>query len=299
MKNENLTLLVFPSAPKAYFLASRPKTWIASISPVLIGATMAPKVNFTVLTLTLLFSLCIQIGTNFANDYFDFIKGADARRNGPKRATQEGWVQAPAMLRASLITFTLGLIAAIPLMMVVGLWSLFLALACVTFGILYTGGPKPLGYQGLGEFLVLPFFGPTAVCGTYFLQTGSLDLSVFIAGLAPGFLSCAILIANNLRDEETDRSANKWTLVARFGKTFGKWEYTFNVVAASFVPFLYVFFCGKPIAFLSASLVLPLSIPAVQKVFSFKSPLELIAVLQATVGLLLFYTVLFILSSLW
>lgn len=298
MKNASRISHAFPSVLEAYFLASRPKTWIASISPVLIGASLSPTINFFVLILTLLFSLFIQIGTNLANDYFDFIKGADSRRNGPKRATQEGWIQAPAMLKASLITFSLGLVAAIPLMISVGLWSLFLALACITFGILYTGGPRPLGYSGYGEALVFPFFGPVATCGTFFLQTHTLEMPVFVASLAPGFLSCAILIANNLRDEKTDREANKWTLVARFGTTFGKIEYAAAVLAGSLVPLAFVFLFDKSPLFLMATLTLPLSLPTIRKVFYFKTAIELVPVLQSSVLLLFFYTFLFWIGSL-
>lgn len=229
-KSENPTSPASPSVLKAYFLASRPKTWIASISPVLIGTCMADTINPLIFALTLLFSLLIQIGTNFANDYFDFIKGADtSARVGPLRATQQGWIAASTMLRATWIVFGLSILIAIPLMLRAGvpnlIWSIPLAGLCVAFGIMYTAGPKPLGYLGLGELLVLIFFGPVAGCGAYYLQTATLTLPVFLASLAPGLLSCAILIANNLRDEETDRAANKRTLVVRFGRTFGLVEY--------------------------------------------------------------------------
>jgi 1,4-dihydroxy-2-naphthoate octaprenyltransferase len=298
MKNANQTSLASPSELKAYLLASRPRTWIASISPVLIGTVLAPNINFAVFVLTVSFGLFIQIGTNFANDYFDFIKGADLKRIGPKRATQEGWIKPPAMLRASLIFFLAALLVAIPLMISVGLWSFFLALSCIIFGILYTGGPKPLGYSGLGEALVFPFFGPIACCGAHFLQTHNLDFSVFIASLAPGFFSCAILTANNLRDEKTDRLANKWTLVAKFGTKFGQIEYAATVLAGSSIPFLFVFLFDKSYLFLLASCTLALSFLTIRKVFSFKNPIELVAVLQSSALLLFLYTVFFCIGSL-
>lgn len=258
MKSENRTLTNSPSALKAYWLASRPKTWIASLSPVCIGTVMAPRIDGAIFVLTLLFALLIQIGTNFANDYFDFINGADGpSRKGPRRAVQEGWIAPSSMLRAAILVLGAALIAAIPLMILAGLWSLFLAAACAAFAILYTGGPKPLGYLGLGEVFVLVFFGPVAGCGAYFLQTGSVALPVFIASLAPGLLSCAILIANNLRDEESDRPAGKRTLVVRFGKTFGKWEYRLAILFASAVPILLVCFYSAPPSLLAASLLCP------------------------------------------
>jgi len=214
---------------------------------------MAPQLSVSIFLLTLLFSLSIQVGTNYANDYFDFVNGADTHlRNGPKRATQEGWVTPSSMLLATFLIFTFAILIAIPLMIIAGLWSLFLAAACVAFGILYTGGPKPLGYLGLGEALVFLFFGPIAACGAYFLQTGTVTLSTFIASLAPGFLSCSILIANNLRDEKSDRMANKRTLIVRFGRTFGSWEYTLTIVAAALIPTILVFFHEAPTHLLSA-----------------------------------------------
>lgn len=294
-KNANPILPASPSALKAYFLASRPKTWIASISPVLIGSSMADQINISILILTLLFSLLIQVGTNFANDYFDFINGADTHlRNGPKRATQEGWVKPASMLMATLIVFGLALVVALPLMIIAGLWSFFLAAVCVGFGILYTGGPKPLGYLGLGEILVLIFFGPIATCGSYFLQTGCVTGPVCLASLSPGLLSCSILVANNLRDEKSDRAAQKKTLIARFGRRFGAWEYTFCILLASAVPLILTYFFSFPLKILCASLVFPLAIPPIRKVFQFHDPLELIAVLQVSAFLLFIYTFLFV-----
>src|SRR4029077_8495079 len=117
---------------------------------------------------------------NFANDYFDFINGADtSERIGPKRAVSAGWIDPGTMLIAALFTFALALCLALPLMLKIGLWSFAVAALCVLCGILYTGGPKPLGYLGLGEILVLIFYGPVAVMGTYFLQTGESRFSVF------------------------------------------------------------------------------------------------------------------------
>lgn len=292
MKNVNPTTPASPSALKAFFLASRPKTWIASLSPVLIGTAMSHDPKILLFIPTLLFSLFIQIGTNFANDYFDFVKGADtALRNGPKRATQEGWIAPKTMWQASLVIFGAALLIAIPLIHLAGLWSLFIAIACVSFGILYTGGPKPLGYLGLGEVLVFVFFGPIATCGTYFLQTTTLTVPVCIASLAPGLLSCSLLIANNLRDEKTDRLAHKNTLIVRFGKTFGTIEYTLSILAAAAIPFVLTFVFDHSLKLLLS--ILPFTLAPIHKVFSFRDPLELIAVLQKTSFIFFLYTLLF------
>lgn len=299
MKNASPITPASPSALKAYFLASRPKTWIASLSPVFIGTVMAVEINLSTFILTMLFSLFIQIGTNYANDYFDFINGADTQlRNGPKRATQQGWVSPRSMWIAALSIFGCALLAAIPLMMIAGLWSLFLAISCVAFGILYTGGPKPLGYLGLGEVLVFIFFGPVATCGTYFLQTGVVNTPIFIASLAPGLLSCSILIANNLRDEKSDRVAGKQTLIVRFGRTFGVWEYTLSILLAATIPLILVFGFQAPRILIASSFVFIVAIPPIQKVFSFRDPLELIGVLQVSAFILILYTAVFCALSL-
>ncbi|MBX7065975.1 MAG: 1,4-dihydroxy-2-naphthoate polyprenyltransferase [Parachlamydiales bacterium] len=289
LKSANPISNASPSALKAFLLASRPKTWIASVSPVLIGASLTPRLDGTIFLLTLLFSLFIQIGTNFANDYFDFIKGADtAKRQGPKRATQQGWISPQSMWIACLVVFGSAVLFAIPLMMIAGIWSFFLAALCVAFGILYTGGPKPLGYLGLGELFVFPFFGPIAACGTYFLQTGTVSMSVLIASLAPGFLSCAILVANNLRDEENDIAAGKMTLVARFGRTFGAIEYTLCVVFAACVPLWMM--NSYPKVLFASSIVL---LAPFKTVFSSS---DLIPVLPKTARLLILYTLIFCIS---
>ena len=295
MKSENPTSPAFQKGLKAYFLAARPRTWILSLSPVCIGTCMAPgPIDFSVFGLALFFGLFIQIGTNYANDYFDFINGADtSERIGPPRATAAGWIAPSDMLRATVMVFVVAFLSAIPLMMQVGLWSIPIAGLCIMFGILYTGGPKPLGYLGLGEILVLVFFGPVACCGAYFLQTTSLSFAVFIASLAPGFISMSALVANNLRDQMGDAKAGKKTLIVRFGRSFGSREYAACIVIAGLVPAVLVLFCNASWVSLVPMLVLPAAIPAMRKAFYFHHPRELIAVLQASAFLLFLYTFLF------
>lgn len=298
MKSANPLSINSPSALKAYFLAARPKTWIASISPVLIGVSMASKIDLSIFLLTLCFSLLIQVGTNFANDYFDFVKGADTHlRNGPKRATLEGWISPKAMKWAFVICFASAFLIALPLMFQAGTWSFFVAGLCIAFGILYTGGPKPLGYIGAGELFVFVFFGPVATCGTFFLQTATVTLPVLIASLAPGLLSCSILLANNIRDEISDRLANKNTLVVRFGKLFGCISYVSTILLTAFVAPTLILFFGANISLLASSLILLTAIPSIRRVFSFKDPLEMIQVLQSSALLLAIYTILFCFST--
>ncbi len=297
MKSESQTSASSPSVLKAYFLAARPRTWIASLSPVCIGGAIAHSeqpLNFPIFFLTLLFSLLIQIGTNYANDYFDFFKGADTTaRKGPQRATQSGWIPPHHVFLATLTIFLTAFLIAIPLMIAAGLWSLPLAVLCIACGLLYTGGPTPFGYLGLGELFVLLFFGPIAACGTYFLQTETLTFPVFIASLAPGFLSCSLLIANNLRDETTDRLANKRTLIVRFGPRFGAYEYTLSILFAALIPLLLIAFFDAPLSLLRATFILLIAIPSIRRVFTFEDPLQLLPVLKDSAILLFFYTALF------
>ena len=246
--------------------------------------------HFSLFSLTLLFALLIQIGTNYSNDYFDFMKGADTKeRLGPKRAVQQGWIAPSTMLKASLIAFGAAFLFAIPLMLIAGWWSWCVALLAILSSIFYTGGPRPFGYLGLGELFVFIFFGPVATVGTYFLQTNTINLSIFIASLAPALLSSAILMANNLRDAKTDRAANKKTLVVRYGTSFGRVFYIACIQGAALTPF-FLFFCGWPghvcLRFVGGSLILFLS--------SFRK-----VSLEISSFLLLIYTLLFATAVIW
>lgn len=219
---------------------ARPKTLIASLSPVLIGSALALKVgsfNVFVFIACLLFALAVQIGTNFANDYIDFLKGADTKeRKGPRRLVQAG-LTAPEKMRK--VTFGVFGIAALTglYLMLVGGWQIgVLALLAILFGYLYTGGPFPLGYLGLGDLFVVVFFGPVAVAGVTYLQTGMVTAEALLAGIPPGLLSTAILVMNNLRDLEQDKRAHKKTLPVRFGLRFGQWEFACCMLGAALIP---------------------------------------------------------------
>ncbi len=223
--------------------ASRPKTLIASISPALIGTVLAWNAgSFSLLTflLTLLTGVAIQIGTNFANDYFDFLKGADTNeRKGPRRVTQAGLVALPVMRKAIILAFTIAALSSAYLAAIGGPYISLLTILYIGLSLAYTAGPMPLAYLGLGDFFVLFFYGPVATLITYYLQAHDLSLQVGILGLCPGLVSTAILTANNLRDINEDRNCNKKTLCVRFGETFGRIEYTFCLVAACLIPCVY------------------------------------------------------------
>ncbi len=220
--------------------AARPKTLMAGVCPVLIGSSLAYRdggAHVGAALAALAGALGIQIGTNFCNDYFDFLQGADTEhRTGPRRAVQAGLVPPLTMLRATTFVFATVLLISGCLALRAGWPILILGLVSILLGILYTAGRSSLAYLGLGDLFVLVFFGPIAVAGTYFVQTLTLDGTIILAGLAPGLLSVAILVVNNLRDREQDGLVGKRTLAVRFGITFARWEYVLCLVLASMVP---------------------------------------------------------------
>lgn len=226
--------------------AARARTLPASIAPVLIGVVLAYADGVghaPAAWAALAGAILIQIGTNYANDYFDFVKGADtAERQGPRRAVQSGLISPEAMRRATILVFGLAILVGLYLAARGGWPIVVVGVASILCGVLYTGGPYPLGYRGLGDLFVLVFFGPVAVAGTYYVQALDLDWRPIVAGLGPGLISVAILAVNNLRDRETDAKAGKRTLAVRLGVRFTRIEYTTTVLAA----------CLSPLAFMAA-----------------------------------------------
>src|SRR5579875_960856 len=201
---------------RGWYLAARPHTLPAAVVPVLVGTALAiadRHFNLPVALATLLASLLIQIGTNFANDYYDFHKGADTEeRLGPMRVTASGVFTPAQVAKATAITFALALVVGLYLVWAGGVPILLIGLFSILSGIAYTGGPYPLGYNGLGDVFVFVFFGLVAVMGTYFLQAGTVTLGAFMAAVPVGLLCTNILIVNNLPDIDTDRAAGKRTL---------------------------------------------------------------------------------------
>jgi len=210
--------------------ASRPKTLAAALVPVCTGASIAWMSGLfrTDSTLVALFcAVVIQIGTNFANDYFDFMKGADTDdRLGFERATASGLISPNAMRNAMIAAMLIAFIAGLYLVWIGGWVVLAIGLLSLLFGVLYTGGPYPLGYNGLGDIFVFIFFGMVAVMGTYYVNAQEWSVLSLWAAIPVGALCVNILVVNNLRDVEQDRVANKRTLGVIFGETALKAEYT-------------------------------------------------------------------------
>lgn len=219
--------------------AFRLKTLPAALSPVFIGAIISKSVHIPTLIIICITALLIQIGTNLANDYFDYKNGADTEaRLGPVRATSAGLISPQAMKWGVIITFASAFVLGLSLVARGGLPILIIGIASIISGILYTGGPYPLGYNGLGDIFVLLFFGPVAVGGTTFLLSGEFSREILIIGLSPGLLSMAILAVNNLRDQAEDKKTGKRTLAVLIGTDFAKWEYLLSCVVAVSIPLI-------------------------------------------------------------
>jgi 1,4-dihydroxy-2-naphthoate octaprenyltransferase len=290
MKNTELSQI------EIWIMASRPKTLWAAIAPVIIGtaiAFQAGKGEWFPAIATLLAAVLIQIGTNFANDYFDFTKGIDTHeRLGPTRVTQAGLVSPASMSTATGVVFSMAFFIGLYLVSRGGWPIAIIGSLSILFGVLYTAGPYPIGYYGFGDIFVLIFFGPVATAGTYYVQAGEFSLTSAVAGIAPGLFSVAILTVNNLRDIDSDRRAGKKTLQSRFGKTFAKVEYLVCVVVACLMPpVLFATSEMRPRS-LFATLILLLAVPTIIKVFTVEGK-ELNKALASTGRLLLFYSLLF------
>jgi len=280
-----------------WILAARLKTLPAGIAPVLIGTAMAyedGRFHAMAAVCALLGSIMIQIGTNFANDYFDHIKGTDTPdRLGPLRVTQAGLIAPGVMLIATVAIF---LAACIPGLYIVwrGGWVFaIIGLVSILCGILYTGGPYPLGYLGLGDLFVVVFFGPVALGGAYYVQALDIYTDVILASFAPGLFSVAILTINNLRDIDQDRAAGKKTLPVRFGRTFARVEYAASLLVGCIaIPAALCLRNGHWPA-LACLVVLPFSLWTMWTVWTTTDGPALNNALAATGKLLLVFSILF------
>ncbi|HEY6727104.1 MAG TPA: 1,4-dihydroxy-2-naphthoate polyprenyltransferase [Polyangiaceae bacterium] len=228
----------------AWWIACRPKTLSAAAVPVAVGSAVAYRLGgfaWQPALAALVGALLLQIGSNFANDVFDFEKGADtAARLGPLRAVQAGLISPRAMRLGMGVVFGLALLVGVYLTAVAGPAIVVIGLLSIASAIAYTAGPYPLGYHGLGDVFVLMFFGFVAVCGTVFVQLHAVPALAIWASVPVGGLATAILVVNNVRDRDTDVLANKRTLAVRFGRRAGQYEYLLLLAAAYFVPLLLV-----------------------------------------------------------
>jgi 1,4-dihydroxy-2-naphthoate octaprenyltransferase len=229
---------------RLWLLAARPRTLPAAVAPVLVGTALAGSEDvFRALPFVaaLVGSIFIQIGTNLSNDYSDARRGADTEdRLGPVRVTAGGLMPPRRVLVGTYVAFGIAVAAGLYLAAVAGWQLLVVGAAAILAGVLYTGGPRPYGYEGLGELFVFLFFGIVAVTGSYFVQTEDLRWEAFALAVPIGLLAAAILVVNNVRDIDTDRRAGKRTLAVKLGRARVRRLFTVMVLGAFLVPPLLV-----------------------------------------------------------
>jgi 1,4-dihydroxy-2-naphthoate octaprenyltransferase len=284
-----------PSFLRIWMGAARPRTLPAAVAPVLVGTALAwhdHAVVWPAAVACLGFALLVQIGTNFANDYYDYIKGADTvERIGPRRAVASGWVTPEVMKSAMMAVFTLAFLVGATLLKFGGWPMLVIGVASIVCGIAYTGGPYPLGYNGLGDVFVFIFFGLVAVCTTYFVQAGEVSTSAVICAVGVGLLAANILVVNNYRDVETDQRAGKRTLVVRFGRRFARIQFGVSLFVALTIPVHLLLRGFAPLVLLPLGLA-PVAWRHYNRLVEAKEPAELIALLGDTGKLLALYAIL-------
>jgi 1,4-dihydroxy-2-naphthoate octaprenyltransferase len=298
------------SRTRAWVMAARPQTLPAAAAPVVVGTGLAVH-DGVFAALPALFALLgaalIQVGTNFANDYYDAVQGADTEaREGFTRVTASGLISAPEVKRAMYLTFLLAVVVGTYLVSVGGVPILVVGVLSVASGIAYTGGPYPLGYHGLGDLFVFVFFGVIAVVGTYYVQAAAVLAGAFPLGVPPGTvtttavvaslpvaaISTNILVVNNLRDRREDARTGKRTLVVRFGPRFARAQYVALFALAYAVP-IYLFTTpafGPPA--LLPLLSLPLAVFVTRTMLTEESGAALNPALEQTGRTLALYAVL-------
>jgi 1,4-dihydroxy-2-naphthoate octaprenyltransferase len=268
---------------RLWYQGARPKTLGAAISPVLVGTaagSLDGPINWPRAAAAAAVAVALQIGVNFANDYSDGVRGTDAQRRGPVRLTATRLATPRAVRNAAILAFALAAVVGAVLSLVVNPWLLLVGVAAIGAAVTYTGGPKPYGYIGLGEVMVLVFFGFVATVGSAYVQHGTLPGVAWVAALAAGLPACGILLANNVRDVDTDRVTGKRTVAVRIGAARARLLYVVCIVGA----IVAVVACGAfvPSALL-AVVALPLAVAPVRAMLTRHDPPGLIAALVGTV----------------
>ena len=274
-----------PTGVQVWILGARLRTLPAAIMPVMVGSACAGAFEssgskrWTFALLALVVSLALQVGVNYANDYSDGVRGTDEKRVGPLRLVGSGLVAPKSVKRAAFIAFGVAAVAGLLIALATSLWLIIVGALCIGAGWLYTGGPKPYGYMGLGELFVFIFFGVIATCGSMFAITQQVTLLSLFASVAVGCLAVALLVINNLRDIPGDTEVGKVTLAVRLGDKKTRSLYNLLFVA-----------CGVAIVLCASSrrgsivglLGLVVAIPAIRTVRSGATGRDLIAVLATT-----------------
>ncbi|MDH3297659.1 MAG: 1,4-dihydroxy-2-naphthoate polyprenyltransferase, partial [Gemmatimonadota bacterium] len=277
-------------------LAIRPRTLPAAASPVLVGSALAVQAGGFApgpAVAALGGALALQVGSNLANDVYDFEQGVDlATRLGPIRVTQAGMLSGADVKRGMWAAFGFATLIGVYLTVVAGWPVVAIGLTSIAAAIAYTGGPFPLGYHGLGDLFVMVFFGFVAVCGTVFVQVGAVPAAAWPAGLMVGCLTSAILVVNNVRDHETDRIAGKRTLAVILGRDFGVIEFGALLTVAYLTAYALVWFQHVSAWALLSFLTMPAAVTLFVHVRKYRGPL-LNTTLAHTAQLLFLFSTLF------
>ena len=289
------------SPTQVWWSAVRPATLAASVAPVLTGTAIAIHIGgarWWAGLLALVVGLGMQLGVNFANDYSDFERGADANRVGPLRAASSGVVDPRQVRGAAIGAFTVAAAAGVALSLAVDWRLLLVGAACLLAGWLYTGGPRPYGYLGLGEVFVFVFFGLVATIGTVYVETGRITALSVLMGCGVGFLATAVLVLNNLRDIDTDAAAGKRTLATRLGRQNTRILLLVLVAAAFAVPIVVFMTMLASVTVMAMHFGIPIASVPVRTAFASTSPPELVRALKRMAAAELAYALLFTLGIL-
>jgi 1,4-dihydroxy-2-naphthoate octaprenyltransferase len=259
-----------PQGPLAvWWIGARPRTLVAAVVPVMVGASWAGRhaVSIPRTLLALLVAVAFQVGVNYANDYFDGVKGVDtAARVGPRRLVASGLARPRAVAAAAIGMVCIAAVAGLVLSVLTTPWLIVAGAAAVLGLLLYSGGPKPYASSGLGEISVFVFFGLVATCGTAFVQRDRLDWSVLWLAVPIGLLACSLLMANNLRDIPTDSHAGKRTLAVRLGADRSRVLLVATVMVALVLPALGALVTALPPLAALSLITMPLAVPPLRTV---------------------------------
>jgi len=289
------------SVYRVWWSAVRPATLAASVAPVLAGTAVAIHeggARWGAGVAALIVALAMQLGVNFANDYSDHVRGADAARVGPLRAASSGIVSPGQVRWAAIAAFSVAAVAGVALSLAVDWRLLLVGAACLLAGWLYTGGPRPYGYLGLGEVFVFVFFGLVATVGTAYVETGRVTTLAVLMGCGVGFMATAILVLNNLRDIETDAAAGKRTLATRIGRRPTRVLLLALVCAAFAVPIVIFTTRLAGVTVMAMHLGIPIASAPVRTAFASTAAPQLVVALKRMAAAELAYALLFTLGIL-
>src|SRR2546426_7535880 len=290
------------NASRVWWSALRPATLAASVAPVLAGTAVA--IHERDLTkpwaglLALVVALAMQVGVNLANDYSDHVRGADSQRVGPPRAASSGVISPQRVRWAAIVAFGVAAVAGLWVSLAVDWRLLVVGATCLLAGWLYTGGPRPYGYLGLGEVFVFVFFGLVATIGTVYVETGRITALSVLMGCGVGYLATSVLVLNNLRDIDTDAAAGKRTLATRLGRQNTRILLLVLVAAAFAVPIVVFMTKLASVTVMAMHFGIPIASVPVRTAFASTSPPELVRALKRMAATELAYALLFTLGTL-